>query len=47
MKGWRARLGVGGKRLHLGTFETATEAAIAYDLAAVKHYGEFARVNFP
>ncbi|PWA77026.1 DREB2 transcription factor [Artemisia annua] len=36
-----------GKRLWLGTFESAVEAALAYDKAARAIYGEYARINLP
>jgi len=42
---YRAFIVVAGKRLKVGTFRTAVEAAEAYNRAAVEHFGEFARLN--
>jgi hypothetical protein len=46
-KCWEARYSVRNKRIHIGFFSTAEEAARAYDAAVRKVRGSFARVNFP
>lgn len=46
MNKWRAKIQLNYKRIHLGYFDSAEEAARAYDEAAKKYYGEFAMLNF-
>ena len=42
---WRARISLDGKLTHLGYFEDETEAAMAYNEAAVQHYGPLVYLN--
>lgn len=44
---WSAQITVNGKTFWLGSYDNEIEAAKAYDTAAKKHHGEFARLNFP
>jgi len=44
---WRAAIVCHGSRIHLGYFTDKIAAAKAYDAAAKKYYGEFAKPNFP
>lgn len=43
---WRAQISYGGKTFKLGLFDLETDAAKAYDLAAVSEFGEYANPNF-
>lgn len=42
---WHAQIKIHGKQTYLGRFDTPREAAVRYNEAAVKHFGEFAFLN--
>lgn len=42
---WRSYIIVNGKYLHLGCFTTERMAAVAYNIAALIHYGSDAKIN--
>lgn len=44
-KCWRAYIVCKNVQMHLGYFKIEEEAARAYNEAAMKHFGEFARLN--
>lgn len=43
---YRARIKLGGRQVQLGNYSNPIAAAIAYDIAAKREFGEFARTNF-
>jgi hypothetical protein len=46
-KKWGVTIKYRGKHIRIGRFKTEIEGALAYDRAALKYRGEYARLNFP
>lgn len=44
---WRAVIYIGRKQKYLGVFDSEFDAARAYDAAALQHFAEGAKLNFP
>lgn len=44
---WKADMQANSQRISLGYFSDPSDAARAYDDAAIEHFGEFAQLNFP
>lgn len=42
---WESYVKVDGRKIRLGYFHDPISAAAAYDIAAEKHYGQFAKTN--
>lgn len=44
---WMAFIGLNRRCRYIGSYKTDIDAAMAYDKAAIKIHGEFAKLNFP
>jgi len=42
---WVANIMVNGKAIYLGYYDNQEEAALAYNKAALEHFGEYAKIN--
>jgi hypothetical protein len=47
LKKWRAYIRINKKLTYLGYYDSPVSAALTYDSAAQKYFGEFAHLNFP
>jgi hypothetical protein len=45
IKNWQARITYNNKTISLGLYQTKEEAALVYNIAALKLFGEFAKLN--
>ena len=41
---WQSNIRINGRATHLGRFDTAEEAHVAYCMAAIEHHGDFAGI---
>ncbi len=44
-KKWRAYIVLKEKQIHIGLYRTKEDAALAYNEAALKYFGQFANLN--
>jgi hypothetical protein len=42
---WRAMITINRRAVYIGSFNSRRAAAIAYDIQAIKHFGEYAKTN--
>jgi hypothetical protein len=42
---YRAYISIGGRLVHIGSFPSIEEAALAYNNEAIKHFGKYAKLN--
>lgn len=43
---WTAQIKINYKSTFIGRYNSKEDAAIAYDMAAIKHFGDYANTNF-